>query len=67
MRVGDEVRSTAYMTFISSSTLLFPLDALGAATSDELRERGLELDVEAGSHNLDELVVLVAGYLALAR
>jgi uroporphyrinogen III methyltransferase/synthase len=58
-----------YVTFTSSSTVRFWCEAVGDAragrarlvsigpvTSDALRERGLEPDVEAARHDIDGLV-----------
>jgi uroporphyrinogen III methyltransferase/synthase len=62
-------RAADYVTFTSSSTVRFFFDAVGPAplaaarlvsigpvTSDALRERGLEPDVEASRHDIDGLV-----------
>jgi uroporphyrinogen III methyltransferase/synthase len=63
------VRSADYVTFTSSSTVRFFMDALGGRfpdgvravsigpiTSETLRERGLEPDVEAARHDIEGLV-----------
>ncbi len=65
------VRSSDYVTFTSSSTVRFFLQAIGGpgelpptarsvsigpATSETLREHGLEPDVEAERHDIDGLV-----------
>jgi uroporphyrinogen III methyltransferase/synthase len=64
------VAGADYVTFTSSSTVKFFFQALdgaelservrlasiGPVTSDALRERGLEPDVEAGRHDIDGLV-----------
>ncbi len=71
--LSDEERAAAraadYVTFTSSSTVRFFLDAvgelerdrprlvsIGPVTSTTLRERGLEPDVEASEHDIDGLV-----------
>ena len=72
-RLGDEqlaaVAQADYVTFTSSSTVRFLLEALagleipagrivsiGPVTSATLREHGLEPDVEASRHDIDGLV-----------
>jgi uroporphyrinogen III methyltransferase / synthase len=61
------VRRADYVTFTSSSTVRFFLDAvreplgarivsIGPVTSEALRERGLEPHVEASRHDIDGLV-----------
>ncbi len=65
----DAVRAADYVTFTSSSTVSYLLDALGGelgdrprivsigpVTSDTLRERGLEPALQAGRHDIDGLV-----------
>jgi uroporphyrinogen III methyltransferase/synthase len=65
----DAVRGADYVTFTSSSTVSFLLDALGGelgdrsrivsigpVTSGTLRERGLEPRVEAARHDIDGIV-----------
>jgi uroporphyrinogen III methyltransferase / synthase len=65
----DAVRAADYVTFTSSSTVSYLLDALGGelgdrprivsigpVTSDTLRERGLEPAVQASRHDIDGLV-----------
>jgi uroporphyrinogen III methyltransferase/synthase len=65
----DAVRGAGYVTFTSSSTVSFLLDALGGelgdrprivsigpVTSGTLRERGLEPSVEAARHDIDGVV-----------
>jgi uroporphyrinogen III methyltransferase/synthase len=65
----DGVERADYVTFTSSSTVKFFLDAaadrlapearivsIGPVTSATLRERGLEPDVEASRHDIDGLV-----------
>lgn len=65
----DALASADYITFTSSSTVAFLLEAIGSArlgrarlvsigpvTSASLRERGLEPDVEAARHDIDGLL-----------
>jgi uroporphyrinogen III methyltransferase/synthase len=65
----DAVREADYVTFTSSSTVRFFTQAagdgaasgtrivsIGPVTSDALRERGLEPDVEARRHDIDGLI-----------
>jgi uroporphyrinogen III methyltransferase/synthase len=65
----DAVRKADYVTFTSSSTVRFftqsaadglgsgtRIVSIGPVTSDTLRERGLEPDVEALRHDIDGLV-----------
>ncbi|MFZ0089856.1 MAG: uroporphyrinogen-III C-methyltransferase [Solirubrobacteraceae bacterium] len=65
----DAVAGADYVTFTSSSTVRFFLDAIGdglsastrlvsigPVTSETLRERGREPDIEAGRHDIDGLV-----------
>ena len=64
----DAVQSADYVTFTSSSTVRFFLQAgasvgpatrilsIGPVTSETLREHGLEPDVEAARHDIDGLV-----------
>jgi uroporphyrinogen III methyltransferase / synthase len=65
----DAALAADYVTFTSSSTVRFWFDAvgdpagvrgrlvsIGPVTSDALRERGLEPDVEADRHDIDGLV-----------
>ncbi|HUA47501.1 MAG TPA: uroporphyrinogen-III C-methyltransferase [Solirubrobacteraceae bacterium] len=76
------VAAADYVTFTSSSTVRFLLQSLGAdgavlrgrlvsigpVTSEALRERGLEPDVEAGRHDIDGLVeALVADHAGRNR
>jgi uroporphyrinogen III methyltransferase / synthase len=76
----SEVRGADYVTFTSSSTVRFFLEAIdggarlparlvsiGPVTSDALRERGLEPDVEAGRHDIDGLVEALVGDVAARR
>jgi uroporphyrinogen III methyltransferase / synthase len=64
-----EARSARYITFTSSSTVRFFLDAvadgvgastrvvsIGPVTSAALRERGISPDVEASRHDIDGLI-----------
>jgi uroporphyrinogen III methyltransferase/synthase len=68
----DGVAQADYVTFTSSSTVRFFLDALngslpagarvvsiGPITSETARERGLEVHVEAGRHDIDGIVAAV--------
>ncbi|MFL5865270.1 MAG: uroporphyrinogen-III C-methyltransferase [Solirubrobacteraceae bacterium] len=68
-RQRDAVADADYVTFTSSSTVRFFLDAtgdrlaertrlisIGPVTSQTLRERGREPDVEAARHDIDGLV-----------
>jgi uroporphyrinogen III methyltransferase / synthase len=64
----DAALSADYITFTSSSTVRFLLEAtagarpsgrivsIGPVTSEALRERGLEPDVEAERHDIDGLL-----------
>ena len=65
----DAVAAADYVTFTSSSTVEFffaqaadavaphaRLISIGPVTSDALRERGREPDVEADTHDIDGLV-----------
>ena len=77
----DGVTGADYVTFTSSSTVRFFFDAvgdglsprtrlasIGPVTSDALRERGREPDVEAERHDIDGLVdALVADAAGRAR
>jgi len=77
----DAVAEADYVTFTSSSTVRFFLDAagerldrrtrvvsIGPVTSEALRERGREPDVEASRHDIDGLIeALVADAGAGAR
>ena len=73
----EAVERADYVTFTSSSTVSFFFEAagdrlsdgtrlvsIGPVTSDALRERGREPDVEAGRHDIEGLV---AALLADAR
>jgi uroporphyrinogen III methyltransferase / synthase len=64
---GDAVRAATHITFTSSSTVRFFLEAggrvegarvvsIGPVTSATLREHAMEPDVEAATHDLDGLV-----------
>ena len=83
---ADAARNADYVTFTSSSTVRFFFDALGAGaslsrgtrvvsigpvTSEALRERSIEPDVEAARHDidglLDALVADAAGALVAAE
>jgi uroporphyrinogen III methyltransferase/synthase len=64
----EELLRATYVTFTSSSTVRFLLDgggevadgtrvvSIGPVTSETLRERGIEPEVEAGRHDVDGLV-----------
>ena len=73
-------RAANYVTFTSSSTVRFFLDAVGPAplegarlvsigpvTSGALRERGLEPDVEASRHDIDGLLEALVADAATSR
>jgi uroporphyrinogen III methyltransferase/synthase len=68
-RALNDALAADYVTFTSSSTVRFFLEAAGAdarpsgrivsigpVTSETLRERGLEVDVEAAQHDVDGLI-----------
>jgi uroporphyrinogen III methyltransferase/synthase len=79
---ASAVRAADYVTFTSSSTVRFLCESLGGddpglsgrlvsigpVTSQSLRERGLEPDVEASRHDIDGLVeALLADAARLRR
>lgn len=82
--LGDEqlaaLERADYVTFTSSSTVAFLLEAvraprlenarlvsIGPVTSSALRERGLEPDVEASQHDIDGLVEALLADAAAGR
>lgn len=77
----EAVRRSDYVTFTSSSTVRFLLEALdgaealagarllsiGPVTSQSLRENGLRVDVESERHDLDGLVAALVQDVAAQR